>query len=59
MMACLRAENFKRNFQISKKEYQTWLKKFRVAAARSGFIRETCLSVAEKTLHFKEEMITA
>jgi hypothetical protein len=44
MMACLHADNFKRNFQISKKEYQTWLKKFTATAARSGFIREACFS---------------
>jgi hypothetical protein len=49
-MACLRAENFKQNFKISKKKYQTWLKKFRAVAARSGFIRGPCLSVVEQTV---------
>jgi hypothetical protein len=59
-MACLHAEDFKRNFQTSQKKYQTWLKKFRPATARSGFIREAFFSVVEQTVFiFKEEMTTA
>jgi truncated hemoglobin YjbI len=55
MMACLHAENFNRNFQISKKEYQTWLKKFRAAVARSGFISEARFSVVEQTVILRKK----